>query len=483
MVGYFSRGFSSCRSNFSKFRGYQGKFSFNAAGNAGKRKFHGKSHKPSGYAGFFDQQKATFERARMLAFPPQSSIACSLLLAKLELGGARLNSSSVSSGSGSSMDLSGSDSGDGALDPLISSGAIEEVLPTGMIHTQQEMFNTDSLQSAAEMLPSSDLIQSSQEILQAAEPTLTSLGLCHPTPVGIIQSLLEMLHVGVGLPWWAAIAGCTILFRTLILPLMIKGQINTARLNVIKPELERLQAKMRELANSQNTMEKSMAAMELQKLFKDNNCHPVKGLIVPLVQMPVFISFFIGLRKMANLPVESMQTGGLLWFTDLTAFDPYYILPVVVSLSMLATIELGTEMGISSDQMQKTKNLMRFMSLIMIPLTAKFPAGVFVYWLTSNFYSLGQISILQLPAVKKYLNFPDHVEHVIPEKQLKTGGFVENLKAGFKNAQAQAQIKFQEKEKLRKYKEELKRQSEKTYEYNPKIAQAEKLFKNPPRKR
>ncbi len=44
---------------------------------------------------------------------------------------------------------------------------------------------------------------------------------------------------------------------------------------------------------------------------------------------------------MATLPVESMQTGGMLWFTDLTFHDPYYVLPVAVSLTMLATIEVG----------------------------------------------------------------------------------------------------------------------------------------------
>ncbi len=152
---------------------------------------------------------------------------------------------------------------------------MEEVLPTGMIHTQNDALISDTLQSSTEMLPV-EMIQSSQEILSAVEPTLSSLGLCHATPVGLIQSLLESFHVGLGLPWWGSIALCTVLFRTLILPLMIKGQINTARLNKIKPDLERIQARMRELSNSQNTMEKSVAAMELQKLFKDNNCHPVK---------------------------------------------------------------------------------------------------------------------------------------------------------------------------------------------------------------
>ena len=59
------------------------------------------------------------------------------------------------------------------------------------------------------------------------------------------------------------------------------------------------------------------------------------------MQIPLFISFFIGLRKMAQLPVESMTMGGLAWFTDLTIYDPYYVLPISASLTMLATIEVG----------------------------------------------------------------------------------------------------------------------------------------------
>ena len=143
------------------------------------------------------------------------------------------------------------------------------------MHDAEELIPTDTFQSALEMLPL-DMVQSSQEILSAVEPTLSSLGLCNSTPVGLVQYLLELLHISVGLPWWGSIAVGTVLLRTVMLPLMIKGMINTARLTNIKPELDRLQAKLRELANSQNQMEKSAASMELQKLFTDNKCHPVK---------------------------------------------------------------------------------------------------------------------------------------------------------------------------------------------------------------
>ena len=67
-------------------------------------------------------------------------------------------------------------------------------------------------------------------------------------------------------------------------------------------------------------------------------------MIIPVVQIPIFISFFIGLRRMANLPIESMKTGGLLWFPDLTLSDPYFLLPILSSALMLLTIEVGQVM-------------------------------------------------------------------------------------------------------------------------------------------
>lgn len=51
--------------------------------------------------------------------------------------------------------------------------------------------------------------------------------------------------------------------------------------------------------------------------------------------MPVFIFTFYAIRKMCNLPVDSMTTGGMLWFNDLTICDPFYLLPIMASLSIL----------------------------------------------------------------------------------------------------------------------------------------------------
>ena len=55
--------------------------------------------------------------------------------------------------------------------------------------------------------------------------------------------------------------------------------------------------------------------------------------------MPIFLSVFFGLRGMAELPVESMRTGGALWFSDLTIPDAYYGLPLLTSLTLFITLE------------------------------------------------------------------------------------------------------------------------------------------------
>lgn len=63
--------------------------------------------------------------------------------------------------------------------------------------------------------------------------------------------------------------------------------------------------------------------------------------VYPVSQAPVFISFFIALREMANLPVPSLQTGGLWWFQDLTVSDPIYVLPLVVTATMWCVLEVS----------------------------------------------------------------------------------------------------------------------------------------------
>lgn len=57
--------------------------------------------------------------------------------------------------------------------------------------------------------------------------------------------------------------------------------------------------------------------------------------------MPVFVSVFMGLRGMTNVPIDSLRTGGMLWFTDLTISDQYFLLPIITSATLYLTVEVS----------------------------------------------------------------------------------------------------------------------------------------------
>ena len=65
--------------------------------------------------------------------------------------------------------------------------------------------------------------------------------------------------------------------------------------------------------------------------------------MISFPQIPFFMSMFIGLRGMCNLPVETLMVGGLGWFEDLTVKDPYYALPMITALTLGAQIKLGVD--------------------------------------------------------------------------------------------------------------------------------------------
>jgi len=250
-----------------------------------------------------------------------------------------------------------------------------------------------------------------------AQGDFTSLGLGGYSPIGLIQWSLEYLHVHAHLPWWLAIVASTLVLRTLLLPVAINVQANAARLNNIRPETERLMAKVRQYkqAGNLNIAEQQMA--KVYALYAKHNCHPFKMMLMPVMQVPIFISFFVALRRMAAVPVESMKTGGILWFTDLTVPDPYYVLPLLGCASFMAIIELGGEAGVTNPQVEKMKTFFRCMSILLIPVTASFPSGLFMYWLTASTFSMGQILLLKFPQARAALGIPKLVQHPPPQPQ------------------------------------------------------------------
>ncbi|KAF9103455.1 Mitochondrial inner membrane protein oxa1l [Mortierella sp. GBA35] len=267
---------------------------------------------------------------------------------------------------------------------------------------------------------------------------LKAMGLVHMTPVGGLETILEAVHISTGLPWWATIAATTVMIRTALVPFIVKLQGNTARLHNVKPQLERLTENMKLAKETNDTAALARFSAQTQELFAKNDCNPLKSLVLPLLQAPVMISFYLALRDMANLPVPQFREGGIGWFTDLTIADPTYVLPVASSLGFLAIMELGSEAG-GVAQPKAMKNVMRVMAVAMVPLTMNFPSAIFVYWLTSNMFTASQILFFKTPAVRKFFNIPQLINHPKPKVAVKQPGFMESFKASYEGGLAAKQ--------------------------------------------
>ncbi|XP_066198195.1 mitochondrial inner membrane protein OXA1L [Saccopteryx leptura] len=318
------------------------------------------------------------------------------------------------------------------------------------------------------------------DIVQAAaEQSFTELGLGSYTPVGLIQNLLEFMHVNVGLPWWGAIAACTVFARCLVFPLIVKGQREAAKIHNHMPEIQKYSTRIREAKLAGDHAEFYRASSEMTLYQKKHDIKLLRPLILPLTQAPIFISFFIALREMANLPVPSLQTGGLWWFQDLTTSDPTYMLPLVVTASMWGVLELGAETGVQSSDLQWMRNVMRLMPLAVLPITIHFPSAVFMYWLSSNMFSLSQVACLRIPAVRTLLKIPQRVVHD-PDKLPPQEGFLKSFRKGWKNAELNYQLQERERRMQNHLELAARGPLRQTFTHNPLQQHGEKPPPNTP---
>jgi YidC/Oxa1 family membrane protein insertase len=151
----------------------------------------------------------------------------------------------------------------------------------------------------------------------------------------------------------------------------------------LRPEMERIRAQYRD--NRQKQQE------EIMRLYQERKVNPLGGCLPILVQMPIFIGIFYVIRKFGGQPgyseplYPSFREGGILWFQDLSHMDPYFVLPVLSALTLLAATEITAK---NVDPQQRW--LMRLLPIGITVFLWSFPAGLFVYWITSNLVTLAQ---------------------------------------------------------------------------------------------
>src|SRR5215208_902148 len=204
--------------------------------------------------------------------------------------------------------------------------------------------------------------------------------------VNILGGVLLYFHQTLGVPWWLSIVMLTVIVRSLLFPLTVKQVRSMRAMQNLKPHMDRVRAQFKD--NPQRQRE------EMAKLYQEQGVNPLGGRRPIVVQMPVFIGIFYVIRQFGGyslgdrtVPAQypSFHEGGILWFQNLSISDPTYLLPIISAVTMLAATEITAK---NIDPQQRW--LMRLLPVGFTLFLLNFPAGLFVYWITSNLMTLGQ---------------------------------------------------------------------------------------------
>jgi YidC/Oxa1 family membrane protein insertase len=193
--------------------------------------------------------------------------------------------------------------------------------------------------------------------------------------------LLEHLHALTG-NWGVAIILLTVLIKLIFFPLSAASYKSMAKMKLVTPRL----TKIREMyGNDRQKMNQAM-----MDLYKTEKINPLGGCFPIVVQIPVFIALYWVLLA----AIELRHAPFILWIHDLAALDPYFVLPILMTVTMV----LQTRMNPTPPDPVQAK-VMQFMPFIFSIFFFFFPAGLVLYWLVNNI-----LSILQQWQIQRLFN-------------------------------------------------------------------------------
>lgn len=173
--------------------------------------------------------------------------------------------------------------------------------------------------------------------------------------------------------WGLAIILVTILIKLLFYRLSSSSYRSMAKLKVLAPKIEQLRKRYGE--------DKEKMGKAMMELYKKEKVNPLGGCLPMLIQLP----FFIALYWVIIESVELRQAPFVLWIQDLSVKDPYYMLPILMGVSMLAQQKLNPP---AADPTQE--KMMMLMPIIFTALFMYFPAGLVLYWVVNTVTSIMQ---------------------------------------------------------------------------------------------
>ena len=171
----------------------------------------------------------------------------------------------------------------------------------------------------------------------------------------------------------AAVILLTIMIKIALWPLAAKSYVAMSKMKKLQPKMVQLKEKYGD--------DRQALSMEMMALYRQHKINPASGCWPMLIQIPIFFAFY----KMILISFEFRHADFALWINDLSARDPYFVLPLIMGLTMLIQQKLNPP---PADPVQA--NVMKMLPIIFTVMFAMFPAGLVLYWTTNSVLSVAQ---------------------------------------------------------------------------------------------
>lgn len=210
--------------------------------------------------------------------------------------------------------------------------------------------------------------------------------------IDVANAVLKFFHDNAGLSWGMSIIALTVVTRAVLIPLTYKQLKGMRALQALQPQIKELQEKYKN--------DKQRMQQEMMRFYKENKVNPLASCLPLIAQLPVFITLFYVLRH--ELPPDmgceaaghcSAYGAEFLFIHDLTGKATGGELIALLILYVGTQLISGMVMSVTADKSQRT--MMFVLPLIFVPFIINFPAGLILYWITTNFWTIGQAFVIQ----------------------------------------------------------------------------------------
>ncbi|HVW68645.1 MAG TPA: membrane protein insertase YidC [Steroidobacteraceae bacterium] len=241
---------------------------------------------------------------------------------------------------------------------LAATGETRSVAPGSTLKLDETLYVGPKLQSQLEKIsPRLELVADYGMLTPLAKPLFIAL---------------EWIH-GLTGNWGVAIVLVTLLLKLLFYPLSETSMRSMAKMKLLSPRIKNLQETYKD--------DREKLGRAMMELYKREKVNPATGCLPMIIQIPVFFAFYQVLLE----SVEMRQAPFAFWIQDLSAKDPFFILPAIMAAAMMLQYRLNPP---AADPVQQ--KVFMIMPLVMSFTFAFFPAGLVLYWVTNTLLSIAQ---------------------------------------------------------------------------------------------